>query len=56
MLAILTNWKGTAEANTPNFCPEYKLVSKNCATGEIPSKTLSHMGIFVGVQTTTTAK
>ena len=56
MLAILTNWKGTAETNTPNFCPEYKLVSKNYGTGEIPSKILSHMGIFVGVQTTTTAK
>ena len=56
MLAILTNWKGTTETNTPRFCPEYKLVTKNHGTGEITSKILSHMSIFVGVQTITTAK
>ena len=55
MLAILTNWKGTTETNTPNFCPKYKIVTKNYGTGEIPSKILSHMSIFEGVQTITTA-
>ena len=56
MLTILMNWKGTTETNTPNFCPEYKLVTKNFRTGEIPSKILSHISISVGVQTITTAK
>ena len=56
MLAILTNWKSTAKTNTLNFCPEYKLVANNYGTGEIPSKTLSNMSIFVGVQTIIVAK
>ena len=56
MLAILMNWKGTTETNTLNFCPEYKLVTENYGTGEIPSKILSNMSIFVGVQTITIVK
>ena len=56
MLAILTKWKGATETNTCNFCPEYKLVTKNYETGEIPSKILSHMSIFLEVQNITTAK
>ena len=56
MLAILSNWKGTTETSTLNFCPEYELVTKNYGTGEIPSKILSHISIFVGVQTIATAK
>ena len=55
MLAILTNWKSTTERNTLIFCSEYKLVTKNYGTGEIQSKILSNMGIFVGVQTITIA-
>ena len=56
MLATLTNWKGTTKTNSLNFCPEYKLVTKNYGTGETLSKTLSDMSIFVGVQTITIAK
>ena len=56
MLAILTNWKVTTETNTPKFCPEYKLVTKNYGTGEIPSKIISHMSVFVEVQNVTIAK
>ena len=48
MLAILTN--------SFIFCPENKLVTKKYGTGEIPSKILSNMSIFVGVQTITIAK
>ena len=51
MLVILTNWKGTTKTNTLNFCPEYRLVTKNYGTGEIPSKILSNMSTFIGVQT-----
>ena len=56
MLAILMNWKGTTETNTLNFCPEYRLVTKNYGTGEMQSKILSSMSIFVGVQTITIVK
>ena len=56
MLAILTNWKSTTETSTLNFCPEYKLVTKNCETGEIPSRILSNMSIFIGLQTITIVK
>ena len=56
MLAILTNLVSTTETHTLNFCPECKLITKNYGTGEMSSKILLNMSIFVGVQTITITK
>ena len=56
MLAILTNLMSTTETHTLNFCPECKLITKNYGTGEMSSKILLNMSIYVGVQTITITK